>query len=209
MLVDSAYGSSSEFRNAVRAHGLDFGVAVQANTKVWPLDRLGRRRGDPVNVQDLGIKLGTLQRQPRRQQRIARPTQHAPREPAASMLVVAVRVRHDDGTEAKDREPLWLVIEWPEGESKPTKFVLTTLPRRLTKKAIVRIIMERWRTERAYEELKGELGLDHFEGRSFPGWHHHISVVLCCYAFVVSERMRRFSPSLGRKTANRSVSLAA
>jgi hypothetical protein len=74
------------------------------------------------------------------------------------------------------------VRERRAGESRPTKFVLTTLPRRLTKKAIVRIIMERWRTERAYEELKGELGLDHFEGRSFPGWHHHISVVLCCYA---------------------------
>ena len=58
VLVDSAYGSSSEFRNAVRAHGLDLGVAVQANTKVWPLDGLGRRHGEPVSVQDLGVKLG-------------------------------------------------------------------------------------------------------------------------------------------------------
>ncbi len=49
--------------------------------------------------------------------------------------------------------------------------------------------------EQAYSELKGELGLDHFEGRSFPGWHHHVSVVLCCYAFVVAERVRRFPPS--------------
>jgi SRSO17 transposase len=55
--------------------------------------------------------------------------------------------------------------------------------------------MQRWRTERVYEDLKGELGLDHYEGRRFPGWHHHVSVALCCYAFIVAERVRRFPPS--------------
>ena len=93
-----------------------------------------------------------------------------------------------------EREPVWLLMEWPDGEERPTKFVLTTLPRRMRRKALVRIVKERWRTERVYEELKGELGLDHFEGRSFPGWHHHVSVVLCCYAFVVAERVRHFPP---------------
>ena len=100
-------------------------------------------------------------------------------------------------------------MEWLEGEAKPTKFILTTLPRRMTKKQIVRVVKERWRTERAYEELKGELGLDHFEGRSFPGWHHHISVVLSCYAFLVSERVRRFPPSGRRQDRARSISVAA
>jgi SRSO17 transposase len=203
VLVDSAYGSSSEFRNAVRAHDLDFGVAVQANTKVWLLDKLGRRRGDPIGVQELGIKLG-----PRAFRRLTWRVGTGGKL-SSRFTFRRVKAAHDDGTEAKDREPLWLVIEWQEGESRPTKFVLTTLPRRLTKKAIVRIIMERWRTERAYEELKGELGLDHFEGRSFPGWHHHISVVLCCYAFIVSERVRRFPPSPGRRTADSPVSFAA
>jgi SRSO17 transposase len=55
--------------------------------------------------------------------------------------------------------------------------------------------MQRWRTERAYQDLKDELGLDHYEGRRFPGWHHHVSVVLCCYAFVIAERVRHFPPS--------------
>jgi len=120
-----------------------------------------------------------------------------------------VKVAHDDGTDAGDREPMWLMIEWPAGESKPTKFVLTTLPRRMTKKQIVRVVKERWRTERAYEELKGELGLDHFEGRSFPGWHHHVSVVLSCHAFVVAERVRRFPPSAGRHAQADAISIAA
>ena len=62
-------------------------------------------------------------------------------------------------------------------------------------KQLVSLVMQRWRTERTYQDLKGELGLDHYEGRSYPGWHHHISVVLACYAFVVAERARRFPPS--------------
>ena len=107
------------------------------------------------------------------------------------------------------REPVWLVIEWPEGETAPTKFFLTSLRRRMTKKQIVRTIKERWKTERAYQELKGELGLDHFEGRSYTGWHHHVSVVLCCYAFVVAERVRAFSPQSRRAGQAHPVTLAA
>jgi SRSO17 transposase len=121
-----------------------------------------------------------------------------------------VKTARDDGEMAQeDKEPLWLVIEWPEGEPKPTKFALTTLPHRMSKKEIVRILKERWRTEKAYEELKEELGLDHFEGRSFTGWHHHITVVLCCYAFIVTERMRHFPPSDGRRTPDDANPIAA
>jgi SRSO17 transposase len=79
----------------------------------------------------------------------------------------------------------------------------------MTKKQIVRTIKERWRTERVYEELKGELGLDHFEGRSYTGWNHHVSVVLCCYAFVVAERVRAFSPQTRRTGEASPVTLAA
>lgn len=94
-------------------------------------------------------------------------------------------------------------MEWPDGESAPTKFTLTTLSRRMSKKQIVRTVKKRWRTEYANEELKGELGLDHFEGRSFPAWHHHVSVVLSCYAFVVAERAQHFPPSaLGQAQAH-------
>jgi len=92
----------------------------------------------------------------------------------------------------------WLLMEWPTGAEEPTAFFLTTLARRMSKKQIVCLIKERYRTEQAYEELKGELGLDHFEGRSFPGWHHHVSAVLCAYAFLVAERARAFPPSPAR-----------
>ena len=193
VLVDAAYGDSSEFRNTVRMFGLDLGVAVAASTKVWTLDKLERRRGAPVGAQDLGVKLGR-----RAFRRLT--WRVGPGGKLSSRFAFRrVKVAHDDGTDAGDREPMWLMIEWPDGESRPTKFVLTTMPRRMSKKQIVRIVKERWRTERTYEELKGELGLDHFEGRSFPGWHHHVSVVLSCYAFIVAERVRLFSPSAGRQ----------
>jgi SRSO17 transposase len=203
VLADSAYGDSTDFRNTLRAIGLDYGVAVHAPTKVWCLDSLNRRRGDAIGVQQLGLHLG-----------LGAFRRITWREGTAGKLASRfcfrrVKVAHDDGTEAADREPMWLMMEWPEGEPKPTKFGLTTLPRRMSKKQIVRLIKERWRTERAYEELKGELGLDHFEGRSFPGWHHHVSVVLCCYAFIVSERVRHFPPSAGRRHRDREVARAA
>jgi hypothetical protein len=69
--------------------------------------------------------------------------------------------------------------------------------------------MQRRRTERVYEDLKGKLGIDHFEGRGFPGWHHHVSVALCCYAFIVAERVRCFPPSAGRPLGDDSDPLAA
>lgn len=203
LLADAAYGNSSKFRNTVSAHGLDLGVAVQASTKVWPLDKLERRHGDPLSVQDFGTKLG------RRAFRRLTWREGPGGKLSSRFAFRRVKVAHDDGTDAGDRPPLWLVLEWPEEEDRPTKFVLTTLPRRLSKKEIVRIFKERWRTERAYQELKGELGLDHFEGRSFPGWNHHVSVVLCCYAFIVSERVRHFPPSLRRQAQADTLHVAA
>jgi len=112
----------------------------------------------------------------------------------------------------KDRfapRPEWLLIEWPVEQEEPTNYLLTTLPKTMSKKQIVRLLKERYRTEQAYEELKGELGLDHFEGRSFPGWHHHVSVVLCAYAFLVAERARAFPPSTRGQSLARSLARAA
>ena len=99
------------------------------------------------------------------------------------------------GVPKREQEPLWLLIEWREGEPEPANYFLISLPGRRTKRQLIRLVMQRWRTERVYEDLKGELGLDHYEGRRFPGWHHHVSVALCCYAFIVAERVRRFPPS--------------
>ena len=189
LLADSAYGESHLFRETVRLLGLDYAVGVHGTTKVWLLDAADRRRGEAVSVQALGQELG------RAAFRRVTWREGTGGKLRARFCFRRVKVAHDDGLDPAKHEAVWLMLEWPEGESKPTKFVLTTLPRRWSKKQIVRHVKERWRTEQAYEELKGELGLDHFEGRSFSGWHHHVSVVLCCYAFVVAERAQHFPPS--------------
>ena len=122
---------------------------------------------------------------------------------------VRVKTARDDGTELSEREIQWLIVEWPPSEDKPSKFVLSTLPSRMSKKEIVRILKERWRTERTYQDLKEELGLDHFEGRSYPGWHHHVSVVLTCAAFIVAEQARAFPPSAASEADSASNAIAA
>jgi SRSO17 transposase len=205
VLADAFYGRSSVFRDTVRVFGLDYAVAVDSVTRVWLLDAIGRRRNDSITAQQLAVDLG-----PSAFRRLTWRDGTRPNKKLSSrFLFRRVKPAQDDGTEPASREPVWLVVEWPEGESKPTKFFLTTLRRRMSKKLIVRTIKERWKTERAYAELKGELGLDHFDGRSFSRWHHHVSVVLCCYAFVVAERVRHFPPSRRRSRRANSLACAA
>jgi len=191
VLADSGYGDSSAFRAGLRELGLEFAVAIKSQAGLWlcgPTDD----HGGKYSAEEIGLKVG-----PGAFRRI---TWRTGTKGELSSRFCFRRVKPVQGEgEPEDKEPLWLVMEWLEGETKPTKFVLTTLPKHMTKKELIRLIKERWRTEILYEELKEELGLDHFEGRSFPGWHHHVSVVLCCYAFVITERMRRFPPSAKRQ----------
>ena len=202
VLADSAYGSSSEFRAALRVMDFDFAVGVTPQLGVSLLEDDGTS-GPASSALELVRLLG-----PSAFRKVTWRS-GTKTELSSRFSFVRVKTTQDDGVAMEQREPYWLVAEWPEGEKQPTHFFLTTLPRRMSHKQIVRIIKERWRTERMYEDLKGELGLDHFEGRSFPGWHHHISVVLCCYAFVSAERARAFPPTEGRKSPNRQVQRAA
>ena len=203
LLADAAYGDSSDFRNSVRELGFDFAVGVSRTIKVVPVDRDGRHLAAPVSADALALAIG------RGAFRHITWRDGTKTELGSEFHFVRVKTMHDDGVAFADREPLWLIIEWPSGEARPTKFALTTIVGRQSRKQIVRRFKERWRTERLYQDLKGELGLDHFEGRSFRGWHHHISVVLCCYAFVAAERARTFPPSAVRASANRALASAA
>jgi SRSO17 transposase len=203
VLADSAYGDSSQFRADIRALDLHYAVGIKATTKVWRVDRYGRRHGEAISVKSLAQRLG-------RKRFRSITWRDATRGPLRSRFArLRVKVAHDDGTEPAEREDQWLLIEWPDNESAPTHYTLLSLPRHWSAKQLVRLVKERYRTERAYEDLKGELGFDHYEGRRFPGWHHHVSVVLCCFAFIVAERCRAFSPSGRRHAYPHSQSLAA
>lgn len=189
VLADSAYGNDSKFRRALRIQGLDYAVGLHSNTTVWRLDRLGRRLGDPVAVEDLAVGLG--------RKNFRKTTWRAGTKGKLSSRFAVQRVvlAQDDGLDPAQRESVWLVMEWPDGEEGPTDYTVCTLPETTTRKQLVRQIKDRWRTERVYEDAKGELGLDHFEGRTYRGWHHHVSVVLACFAFIVAERVSAIPPS--------------
>ena len=205
VLADAAYGSSSQFREGVRELGLHYAMGVDPQTSVWLLDSMNRRSEGAASVRDIASALDELGEFRRCTWRKGTNTDLSARF-AARRVVPA----YDDSSRpAEERDELWLLIEWRDGEAEPANYFLSSLPKRWTKKQLIRIVMQRWRTERIYEDLKGELGFDHYEGRSFPGWHHHVSVVLCCYAFVVAERARRFPPSARDGVEDDAVHVAA
>jgi SRSO17 transposase len=189
VVADEAYGNSAAFRDGCRQLGLDFAVAVSSATRVWVVDAAGRRRGDPIAARDLAQRLVT-------DDRFRRYTWREGTSESLSARFAFLRVvpTADDGCEPQHRERLWLICEWRDGEDAPKHFHLAT-DQRMPFGQLVQLVKERWRTERVYQDLKGELGLDHYQGRRFQGWHHHISVALCCFAFLVAERARAFPPS--------------
>lgn len=176
-LADSAYGDVGEFRAGLLLLGASYAVGVHCTTSVALLGRDGRER-DPRKVADLAAAL------PKKAFR--KVTWREGRARALCSRFARRRVRV--GGIEQD-----LLIEWPEGESKPTDFSLIAIPGAPSTKQMVRILKQRWRTERVYEDMKGELGLNHFEGRSWRGWNHHVTLALCCYAFVIAEQIRHFS----------------
>ena len=114
-------------------------------------------------------------------------------ELASRFAAVRVRPAHGDFRLSEPRAEEWLLAEWPEGEEEPTKYWLSTLPEAATLEELVATAKLRWRIERDFEELKQELGLGHFEGRGWRGFHHHASLCIAAYGFLVAERCR-FSP---------------
>jgi SRSO17 transposase len=208
VLSDSAYGDSYEFREAVRVLGFDYALGIHATTAMWRLDGREHCRGDPKTARAIADALPERAFRTLTWREGTMPGQRGKLRSRFHFCRVKV-AHHDSSDPPSSREPLWLIVEWPEGERAPTKFALTTLRRTMSKKQIVRTLKERYRTERVYREMKQELGLDHFEGRSYPGWHHHVSVALCCYAFVIGERMRHFPPETRRNRRRRSIDLAA
>lgn len=205
VVADQGYGGQ-EFFAGIRALGLHYAVAVDPRSMVVTLDKAGRRSASRIHLEQLARRIDKADGFRRCTWR------EGTKEPLWARFALRRVVwagRSYPHVEIEDREPVWLLIEWRDGETEPRNYFFCSLPGPMTTKQLVRLVMQRWRTERVYEDLKGELGLDHYEGRRFPGWHHHISVVLACNAFVVAERARHFSPSAGRPLADDTQPVAA
>lgn len=186
VLADAGYGSSSEFRLGVHRLGLPYSVGVSSTSKVFEVREVVNRGGQAIDLRKLATKLDAKGKFQRFTWRTGSRGDLSARF-AMRRVTPCAEQGHDD-----ERSTVWLLVEWRDGEAEPANYYFSSLPQETSLDSLVAITTQRWRTERAYQDLKGELGLDHYEGRGFRGWHHHISVVLCCYAFAVAERHRIF-----------------
>jgi SRSO17 transposase len=206
VLADAAYGINTDFRDGLTALGLQYAVGVQSSMTVWepgkqplpakPRGKIGRpprllqRSTDhqPVSVKQLAMSL------PSGDFREITWREGTNRKLQSRFAAVRVRSAHRDYEKAEPRAEEWLLIEWRRGEKEPIKYWISTLPADTKLKALVKMAKHRWIIERDYEELKQELGLGHFAGRNWRGFHHHATLCIAAYGFLVAER-NRFPPS--------------
>jgi SRSO17 transposase len=212
VLVDAGYGCNTDLRTSISALTLQYVAGILSNTTVWapgtgPLPpkkwsghgrvpKLMRRdrKHQPASVKDLALGL------PKRAWRLIKWREGSADWLCSRFARVRVRAAHLDYTLTESRPEEWLLIEWPEGEKEPTKYWLSTLPKDITFRKLVDLTKLRWRIERDYQELKQEVGLGHFEGRGWRGFHHHATLCIAAYAFLVSER-ETIPPSRPRPSA--------
>ena len=199
VLADAGYGIDTTFRDGITELGLTYVVGIHSHTSLWPPGteplppKSWSGRGRPPSL-------------------IRRDAEHAPmpakalaaslpkgawrrvtwREGSNTMLAgrfAAVRVRpaHRDYNRPIPRPKEWLLIDWPRDEPEPSKYWLSTLPPTVTRRAMVEQAKLRWRIERDYQDLKQELGLGHYEGRGWRGFHHHATLCIAAYGFLIAE----------------------
>jgi SRSO17 transposase len=198
VIVDAGYGVEARFRNEISALKLKYVAGVKTTNTVWspgmfasPNSRRGHKESTPISVEKLAIAL------PKSSWRTIRWRDGTNEVLCSRFARIRVRSAHDRHA-AKERVPEeWLLIEWPPDEKAPTKFWLSTLGANVTFTHLVRTAKLRWRIERDYLELKQEIGLGHFEGRGWRGFHHHATLCIAAYAFLVAERAA-FPPSQAR-----------
>jgi len=203
VLADSAYGDATEFRQALDGGGWSYCVGISSTLKVVAADHAfgqvppyrgrGRPPSRPEQVRAGAQAPSVKEWAQARAKEFRRVTWREGSKGQLSSRFAAWRVRPAHRLSA-GQEPLaecWLVVEWPEGEAEPTKYFFSNLPADTSLRRLVRTAKGRWWVEHSYKELKDELGLDHFEGRSWRGWHHHVTLVLLAYAFLVLRRRGR------------------
>jgi SRSO17 transposase len=198
ILADAGYGNSSEFRQGLTDRHLSYVVGVESSTVVWdrPTQRIQRRRrrregrpprpyyyrGEPQALSDWATTL------PAERWRAVTWRQGRRGPQRSRFAACRVQPAHGYGQGRPELEPVWLLIEWPTEAEAPTKYWFSNLPEGVSLRRLVQLAKLRWRVEQNYQQLKEELGLDHYEGRGWQGWHHHVTLGCLAYGFLLLER---------------------
>ena len=201
VLIDPAYGNDSKLRAGITELGLPYAVGIMPSTTVWrpgeaplpPAPGTGRRgrpakrprRDDthrPVSVKALALEL------PADAWHIIKWREGSNTDLTSRFARLRVRPAHDDARRGEPAPEEWLMIEWPAGEAEPDHYWFSTLPANITFNRLVDQTKLRWWIERDYLELKQEVGLGHYEGRGWRGFHHHATLCIAAYGFLISEK---------------------
>ena len=202
LLMDADYGRDGNLRRELRELGLSYVAAIQSSTLVWRPGRGPKPGGKPATTRRQNRDLIRVDDLARALDEKAWKTIRW-REGSADWLKSRfARVRVSPAREPEQ----WLLIEWPHGEKAPTKYWLSNLAQDIAFDELVDIAKLRWRIERDYEELKQEVGLGHYEGRGWLGFHHHATLCIAAYGFLISER--ETIPPSGPRSAARFTRLA-
>lgn len=205
LLADCAYGDDTAFRTRLHALELGYLLAVSAQISVYGPQTtfavperngtVGRRRSvarpdrKPESVRALAARL------PRRAWKtLPCRTTAAGEEVSSRFAFVRVVATHPVRTDCLPPREEWLIIEWPKQADAPSDYWLSNLPADTQRERLARLARLRWTIELDYRQLKGELGLDHYEGRSYAGFHHHCALVTCAHAFLTLERLDPKAP---------------
>jgi len=207
VVMDAGYGNVTELRDQLVARDLVYVAGIQSEVKVWPEGQrpdppkpyggtgrpptLLRRSPDvqPVTVDELARGL------PSSAWRSIRWRGGTKGDMRSRFARVRVRAAHRDTWRSEPRPEEWLLMEWPPGEDGPTKAWLSNVSDDASITDLVHLAKIRWRIERDYQELKDEIGIDHYEGRGWVGFHHHGALCIAAYAFLVAERARLSPPA--------------
>jgi SRSO17 transposase len=192
-LMDAAYGNDSRLRAGMTALGVPYVAGILPNTLMWRSGTGPRRTDKPLNntgrrdEPDLISAEQVVRGLPKRAWRTVWWREGSAEWLSSRFARVRVGVGHN-GLDPKTLSREWLLIEWPEGEAEPTRYWLSTLPEEIDFRRLVDLAKLRWRIERDYQELKQEVGLGHYEGRSWRGFHHHATLCIAAYGFLIAER---------------------
>jgi SRSO17 transposase len=214
VLADAGYGVDSAFRQALSDMGLLYAVGVTSAVVVWPPGveplppkRYGGKGRPPVvprrtaKLQPMSVKALALSLPAQAFHTIS--WREGTNEPLSGRFA-ALRVRHAGGNagKARLRALQWLLIEWPADQQEPSKYVLSTLPEDTPLNELVDAAHQRWRIERDYQDLKQDFGLGHYEGRGWRGFHHHASLSIAAYGFLMAERLNADKSVGAKKTSS-------
>jgi SRSO17 transposase len=205
ILADCAYGDDSGFRSELHGQELEYVLAVSAQISVYGPETsfavperngtTGRPRTvarpdrKPESVRALAERLPS-----EAFKTVVCRTKPAGEEVESRFAFVRVVAAHPVRNDNQPPRWEWLIIEWPDGEEAPSDYWLSNLPETESRERLARLARLRWTIELDYRQLKGELGLDHYEGRSYLGFHHHCALVTCAHAFLTLERLDPKAP---------------